>query len=312
MRCVSPRLLRRYRSRRRALRRRQRRWSASARPRFHMASLVAGKFSVVTTLSRSVPAIEHNLVRYGLASRVRQGAGKRCARCSNSKCPARMPAQDLRGDRARASRDDRAEAIVLGCAGMADLAAALAASTAFLCSTASPAPSSSPKASSRLGLRTSKVGGYAAPRSKSFSGLFRALLAGGERAVSADRGDVRRPMARARHMAVLPDVADAFRILDIGLGVEGQRPSIASALRAHAILDRSRGRAGAEPGGQGRVTVPCTITAPPEDGEGAGERAACSRRARCSRSRRRPSRRMPRRATRDACFSTTPAAPATP
>ena len=33
---------------------------------FHMAGLIAGKFSVVTTLSRSVPAIEHNLVRYGL------------------------------------------------------------------------------------------------------------------------------------------------------------------------------------------------------------------------------------------------------
>ncbi|RUU58644.1 aspartate/glutamate racemase family protein, partial [Mesorhizobium sp. M2C.T.Ca.TU.009.01.2.1] len=36
---------------------------------FHMASLVAGKFSVVTTLARSVPAIEHNLAKYGLASR---------------------------------------------------------------------------------------------------------------------------------------------------------------------------------------------------------------------------------------------------
>src|SRR5215211_8375065 len=39
---------------------------------FHMASLVAGRFGVVTTLSRSVPAIEHNLVRYGLASRCRR------------------------------------------------------------------------------------------------------------------------------------------------------------------------------------------------------------------------------------------------
>ncbi|TIU25305.1 MAG: aspartate/glutamate racemase family protein, partial [Mesorhizobium sp.] len=36
---------------------------------FHLASLVAGKFSVVTTLARSVPAIEHNLAKYGLASR---------------------------------------------------------------------------------------------------------------------------------------------------------------------------------------------------------------------------------------------------
>src|SRR3984885_3840534 len=33
---------------------------------FHMASLVAGRFGVVTTLARSVPAIEHNLVKYGL------------------------------------------------------------------------------------------------------------------------------------------------------------------------------------------------------------------------------------------------------
>src|ERR1700684_3988125 len=33
---------------------------------FHTACLVAGKFGVVTTLSRSVPAIEHNLIKYGL------------------------------------------------------------------------------------------------------------------------------------------------------------------------------------------------------------------------------------------------------
>ena len=36
---------------------------------FHLASLIAGKFTAVTTLARSVPAIEHNLIRYGLASR---------------------------------------------------------------------------------------------------------------------------------------------------------------------------------------------------------------------------------------------------
>ncbi|MDP3962206.1 MAG: aspartate/glutamate racemase family protein, partial [Pseudorhodobacter sp.] len=36
---------------------------------FHVASMLANKFSVVTTLARSVPAIEHNLHRYGLASR---------------------------------------------------------------------------------------------------------------------------------------------------------------------------------------------------------------------------------------------------
>src|SRR5260370_12697503 len=36
---------------------------------FHAASLVAGRFAVVTTLARSVPAIEFNLLRYGLAAR---------------------------------------------------------------------------------------------------------------------------------------------------------------------------------------------------------------------------------------------------
>eukprot|EP01037_Dinobryon_pediforme_P027316 gene27316-30165_t len=36
---------------------------------YHMARLVAGRFSVVTTLARSIPVMEHNLHRYGLASR---------------------------------------------------------------------------------------------------------------------------------------------------------------------------------------------------------------------------------------------------
>ena len=40
---------------------------------FHFASVLANKFSVVTTLARSVPAIEHNLVRYGLAARCARG-----------------------------------------------------------------------------------------------------------------------------------------------------------------------------------------------------------------------------------------------
>ena len=34
-----------------------------------MASLIADKFSVVTTLPRSIAPIERNLVKYGLASR---------------------------------------------------------------------------------------------------------------------------------------------------------------------------------------------------------------------------------------------------
>ena len=46
---------------------------------FHLASLIAGRFSVITTLGRSVPAIEQNLVKYGLASR--------CARVRAAEIP---------------------------------------------------------------------------------------------------------------------------------------------------------------------------------------------------------------------------------
>jgi allantoin racemase len=46
---------------------------------FHLASLVAGRFSVITTLGRSVPAIEQNLAKYGLASR--------CARVRAAEIP---------------------------------------------------------------------------------------------------------------------------------------------------------------------------------------------------------------------------------
>jgi allantoin racemase len=36
---------------------------------FHLASMLGHRFSVVTTLSRSIAAIENNLLKYGLAGR---------------------------------------------------------------------------------------------------------------------------------------------------------------------------------------------------------------------------------------------------
>jgi allantoin racemase len=138
---------------------------------FHMASLIAGKFSVVTTLKRSVPVIEHNLVRYGLATR--------CAGVRASDVPVlelEMPGSDacnrVSDEIGRAIREDAAEAIVLGCAGMADLASTLSrehnvpvldgvACAVKLC-----------EGLVGLGLKTSKSGGYALPRQKQFSGLF--------------------------------------------------------------------------------------------------------------------------------------------
>ena len=92
---------------------------------YHMASMISNKFSVVTTLARSVPALEHNLHRYGLIAR--------CARVRSSEVTVlelENPGSDARNrisaEIGRAVAEDRAEAIVLGCAGMTDLADALA------------------------------------------------------------------------------------------------------------------------------------------------------------------------------------------
>ena len=141
---------------------------------FHMASLVAGKFSVVTTLSRSVPAIEHNLHRYGLAAR--------CARVRASDIPVlelENPASDARArisaEIERAIAEDHAEAIVLGCAGMADLAASLTRQHGVPVVDGVAAAVKLAEGLVGLGLKTSKRGGYAPPRAKPFTGMFAAF-----------------------------------------------------------------------------------------------------------------------------------------
>jgi allantoin racemase len=138
---------------------------------FHLGSLIAGKFSVVTTLSRSVPAIEHNLVRYGLASR--------CARVRAADVAVldlETPGSAARGrisrEIDRAIQDDRAEAIVLGCAGMTDLAAELAREHGLPVIDGVAAAVKLAESLCALGLKTSKRGAYASPLPKRYAGMF--------------------------------------------------------------------------------------------------------------------------------------------
>lgn len=146
---------------------------------FHMATLIAGKFSVVTTLARSIPVIEHNLVRYGLASR--------CARVRASEVPVldlEIPGSDARerisAEIGAAIAEDRAEAIVLGCAGMADLAQALSAEHGVPVLDGVGCAVKLAEGLTGLGLTTSAAGGYARPRGKTYSGLFEPFSPPGE------------------------------------------------------------------------------------------------------------------------------------
>ncbi len=140
---------------------------------FHCASLIAGRFSVITTLSRSVPAIEHNLTKYGLAAR--------CARVRASDVPvlaledatsnARMRISD---EIEAAKREDRCEAVVLGCAGMADLAADLSARHGLPVLDGVACAVKLVETLVSLGFKTSKIGGYAPPLPKPYGGRFAA------------------------------------------------------------------------------------------------------------------------------------------
>ncbi len=88
---------------------------------FLAAMMVAERFSVVTTLPVSLPVIEANLAAYGWAAR--------CARLRASGVPVldlegagSSVVETIAGEVARALAEDGCGAVVLGCAGMADMA----------------------------------------------------------------------------------------------------------------------------------------------------------------------------------------------
>jgi allantoin racemase len=127
---------------------------------YHMAAMISNKFSIVTTLGRSVPALEHNLHRYGLWAR--------CARVRSSEVavleleePGSDACNRISAEIGRAVVEDRAEAIVLGCAGMADLGQRLEAEHGLPVLDGVTCAVGLAEGMVRIGLRTSRRGGYA-------------------------------------------------------------------------------------------------------------------------------------------------------
>jgi allantoin racemase len=138
---------------------------------FHTASLVAGRFAVVTTLSVSIVPIENNLRKYGLS--------ERCVRVRAAEVPV-LTLEERNGDaRVKISNEiaaaiscDRAEAIILGCAGMVDLANELARKHGLPVVDGVTAAVTLAEALVRLGLKTSRLGAYSTPRQKPYSGML--------------------------------------------------------------------------------------------------------------------------------------------
>jgi len=137
----------------------------------HIASLLANSFSIVTTLRRSIPALEELTVKYGMS--------RKCHRIRAAEVPVlelENPDSEatklIRVEIQKALDDDRSEAIVLGCAGMVDLAAELSEEFGVPVIDGVSAAVKLVESLVALGLQTSKHNGYAYPRSKTYLGLF--------------------------------------------------------------------------------------------------------------------------------------------
>jgi allantoin racemase len=133
------------------------------------AGQVAKRIAVITTLPRSIVPLEELVRRYGFAERALVTA------CN-------VPVLDLEKPGSRAEEklcseislalDNGAEAVVLGCAGMADLAHALSQKFGIPVIDGVAAAVKQAEALVGLKLTTSRRGAYAHPAAKSYSGML--------------------------------------------------------------------------------------------------------------------------------------------
>ena len=133
--------------------------------------MIAGNFTVITTLSRSIRPLTHNLKKYGLF--------ENCVKVAAIDVPvldleniSEKNLDKLNIGIKNTIENDNAEAVILGCAGMADLAKNLeikhklpvieGVSSAVLLA----------ESLVKLKIKTSKVGSYALPRNKGYMGYL--------------------------------------------------------------------------------------------------------------------------------------------
>ncbi len=137
----------------------------------YTAAMLGTSFSVVTTLPRSISIIEHLAVKYGME--------RFCRNVRSAEIPVLAlemldseATHKVRDEVKRAIADDRAECILLGCAGMADLAKWLSSETGVPVIDGVAAAVKLVEALVGLGVSTSKVGAYAFPLPKPYMGDF--------------------------------------------------------------------------------------------------------------------------------------------
>ena len=136
---------------------------------FHAASFLATGFSVVTTMTRTCVIAEHLLHKYGFERRCRGVHGTDIPVLELEAAGTALVAR-IEAAARQALLHDRSGAIVLGCAGMADLATQLQQRLGVPVIDGVGAAVKFAESLAALGLLTSKAGDYATPLPKTYAG----------------------------------------------------------------------------------------------------------------------------------------------
>ncbi len=137
-----------------------------------LACLVSASFSVVTTLARTVPTAQRLLDDYGMRARCRRVRATGIAVLELEAQTSDLLRQKIGNECRLALAEDGVGAIVLGCAGMADLCAELTQELGVPVIDGVTAAVKLAEALVALRIRTSKRGDYAAPSVKPYVGVM--------------------------------------------------------------------------------------------------------------------------------------------
>jgi len=133
------------------------------------ASLVSTGFSIVTTLERTVIIAEHLVVRYGMQQRCRRVRAVDIP-VLDLEDPAACAYERILAESRAALAEDRCGAIVLGCAGMSELARRLSDTLGVPVIDGVSIAVGFAETLVRNGIGTSKRGDYAVPPIKTYEG----------------------------------------------------------------------------------------------------------------------------------------------
>ena len=138
---------------------------------YHVASLLAGNFSVITTLDVSILPLKHNILKLGL--------DRLCVNVSSIQIPVleiekidTSSVIRLEQEIERTIEEDRAEAIVLGCAGMSSFTTCLEQKFKLPVIDGVSSAVVLAEGLGKLAKSTSKIGSYGFPRQKKYAGSF--------------------------------------------------------------------------------------------------------------------------------------------